>query len=194
MILRLFSWYFKLAGWKFEEDIPREVYRRSVIIAAPHTSNWDFVIAAGAFYLMKIPIKFTIKKEAMVWPFSLFLNSIGAIPIDRRPKDVSGRKESLTDAMVRAFEEQDDICMIFTAEGTRKKVSKWKTGFYHVAKAANVPMILTYADYKRKVLSFTKVIHPTDDIQKDMEAIMDFYKNDYNPKHPERFTLDERYS
>jgi 1-acyl-sn-glycerol-3-phosphate acyltransferase len=176
---------FWLTGWKkvgvYPENTPK-----SVMIAAPHTSNWDFFYARAAFFLLGIPVKTTIKKEAMFFPMNLLLKFFGVIPIDRTKR--SGgltRKNSMVDGMVELFNERDELVIMITPEGTRKYVPKWKTGFYHVAKKANVPIILGYLDYKKKHAGIGPVIYPSDNLEQDMEKILTFYRS-VTGKYPER--------
>jgi len=191
----LFYWFSKLRGWKFDESIPFEEYNQSVIISAPHTSNWDFIYAMGCFHYLKVPIRFTIKKEWMRFPMSLIIKPLGGVPIDRAPKENRTKKESMTQAFVKLFEKHEgqDFCVLFTPEASRSKKRKWKTGFYHAAKSANKPIALSYMDYSTKTAGIGKIIHTTDNMEADMRSIMEFYKS-VIPKFPENFMLDERYS
>jgi 1-acyl-sn-glycerol-3-phosphate acyltransferase len=161
------------------------------MVAAPHTSNWDLIITIAAFEKMKIPLKFTIKKEWLNFPFNLLLSPLGAIPIDRNSKDKTGRKTSYTEAMINLFKERDSLVVMVTPEGTRSKKTEWKTGFYYVAEGANVPIALGYLDYKNKIAGVGKLVY-TGDLDKTMREIMAFYK-DITPYKPENFSPDLRY-
>jgi 1-acyl-sn-glycerol-3-phosphate acyltransferase len=174
-----------LTGWKKVGQYPDNT-PKSVMIAAPHTSNWDFFYARAAFFLLRIPVKTTIKKEAMFFPMNLILKSFGVIPVDRNKK-VGGlsKKNSMVDAMIQLFDERDELVIMITPEGTRKYVPRWKTGFYHVAKRANVPIILGYLDYKKKHAGIGPVIYPGEDIDQDLKTIMDFYRG-VSGKYPEQ--------
>jgi 1-acyl-sn-glycerol-3-phosphate acyltransferase len=156
------------------------------MIAAPHTSNWDFFYARAAFFLLGIPVKTTIKKEAMFFPMNLVLKFFGVIPIDRNKKSGGlSKKNSMVDAMVQLFDERDKLVIMITPEGTRRYVPRWKSGFYHVAKRANVPIVLGYLDYKKKHAGIGPVIYPGDDIDQDLETIMNFYRG-VTGKYPEK--------
>jgi 1-acyl-sn-glycerol-3-phosphate acyltransferase len=177
LLLKLIAQFsFWLTGWKKVGEYPENI-PKSVMIAAPHTSNWDFFYARAAFFLLNIPVKTTIKKEAMFFPMNLILKFFGVIPIDRTKK-AGGltKKNSMVDAMVNLFEQRDELVIMITPEGTRRYVPKWKTGFYHVAKRANVPIILGYLDYQKKHAGIGPVVWPGDDIEKDLEFILDFYR------------------
>ncbi|MFT2007625.1 1-acyl-sn-glycerol-3-phosphate acyltransferase [Pontibacter sp. 13R65] len=161
---------FKVSGWKLVGNLAPEI-RRCVMIAAPHTSNWDFIYARAAFYLMDAPIKFTIKKEFMGFPFGGLLRSMGALPVDR------SKNTRMVDAMVNIFNETPgDMCVMVTPEGTRKYQPRWRRGFYHVALGAGVPIVLGYLDYSRKEAGVGPAIYPSGDIEADMEKILAFYR------------------
>lgn len=161
---------FKVSGWKLNGNLSPE-NRRCVMVAAPHTSNWDFIYARAAFYLMEAPIRFTIKKEFMAFPFGPLLKAMGALPIDRF------KNTRMVDAMVRIFKETPgDMCVLVTPEGTRKYQPRWRRGFYYVALGAGVPIVLGYLDYAKKEAGVGPTIYPTGDIEADLEKIMAFYR------------------
>lgn len=182
----------KIAGWKIDYNIPAEMRSKCVLVAAPHTSNWDFLYAMCTFRILKIPIRFTIKKEWMRFPFSLLVGPLGGVGIDRNPVAGKTEKKSMVEAMVDLFRERKELVVVVTAEGTRKKAEKWKTGFYHVATMAKVPIALGYLDYKKKIAGVGKVIIPSGDMKTDMKKIMDFYRN-FTPKFPDKFSVDLQY-
>ncbi|RAU83276.1 1-acyl-sn-glycerol-3-phosphate acyltransferase [Pontibacter arcticus] len=162
--------FFKLSGWKLVGNLTSD-NRRCVMIAAPHTSNWDFIYARAAFYLMDAPIRFTIKKEFMRFPFGGLLKSMGALPIDR------SRNTRMVDAMINIFKtHKEDMCVMVTPEGTRKYQPRWRRGFYHVAIGAGVPIVLGYLDYAKKEAGIGPTFYPTGDIEADMESILAFYR------------------
>jgi 1-acyl-sn-glycerol-3-phosphate acyltransferase len=178
-------------GWKVDQQLKAD-FRRCVMIAAPHTSNWDFVIARAAFEVMEIPVRFTIKKEWTEGVLGWLLRSLGAIPIDRNPKNAREKGISYVDAMTQLFGQYHDLAVLITPEGTRSKQEEWKTGFYHVAKKAGVPIALGYLDFKTKTAGIGKVLFPGDDLEADMKSIMAFYQN-IAPKYPENFSIDKRF-
>lgn len=182
---------FFFSGWTMDKDIPKEV-QRCVIIASPHTSNWDLVYARSAFFLMGIPLKFTIKKEWLESPMGWLVRRMGGLGINRSPKKPGEPRQSMTEAMVELFGKYPVMAMMVTPEGTRSLRKQWKTGFYHVAVGAGVPVALGYLDYKRKHAGVGPIIHPSGDMDADLRKIMAFYK-DIAPKHPEKFSVDERY-
>lgn len=170
---------FKATGWTLKGELTPQ-NRRSVMIAAPHTSNWDFVYARAAFYLMDAPIRFTIKKEFMRSPFGGLLRSMGALPVDR------SKNTRMVDAMVQIIKDTPgDMCVMVTPEGTRKYQPRWRRGFYHVALEAGVPIVLGYLDYRNKEAGIGPTLIPTGDIEADIEEIKSFYRTKTG-KYPEQ--------
>lgn len=184
----------KLFGWKIDTNFPPKGVKQYVLIAAPHTSNWDFPFAIATFNIMKVKIRFTIKNDWTKFPFGLVTKPMGAIGIDRSKKVEGDGRKSMVDYMADLFTKHEELALIVTAESTRSKVEQWKTGFYHIAKKANVPIALGFLDYKNKIAGIReKLLYPSDDMQKDMEEIMAFYK-DIIGKIPENFTIDKRFA
>lgn len=189
---KLFKWLFRRHGWKVGPPVPPGI-RKCVVVAAPHTSNWDLVYALGALEILGLRVRFTIKMEWMRFPFSLLMKSAGGIGIDRSPKVPGQERRSMVDAMVELFKENDDLILMVTPEGTRSRRDKWKTGFYHVAVNAGVPILLGYVNYGKKEAGIGKIIHPSaNSFDKDMREIMQFYSG-IPPKYPENFSIDLNY-
>jgi 1-acyl-sn-glycerol-3-phosphate acyltransferase len=182
MISSFFAWIFKVNGWKVGGTIPPHI-KKAVVIAAPHTSNWDFVYALAAYKILDLPINYIAKKELFRFPFSILFKATGGIPVDR------SRSLNFVDAIVQKIKESDRLYLLMAAEGTRKRVDKWKSGFYHAALGAGVPIILGYLDYKHKSAGFGEVIYPTGDKEKDMEQIRNFYAN-ITGRNPELYNPD----
>jgi len=181
-------------GWTYNVDIIKPI-DKCVLIIAPHTSAWDMALGKAIFVLSKIPAKIAVKKEAFFWPLNWLLRYLGAIPIDRTPKDGSKQRISLVDAMANSIKKEKKIVMVITPEGSRGKRKQWKTGFYHIALKANVPIALGYLDFDVKEGIIEKIIYPTGDMDKDMREIMDFYKDKTHlGKYPNRCVTDERWS
>lgn len=175
--------YFKLVGWKIVTSFPSQV-KKGVIVAAPHTSNWDFVYARLALYILKVPVKYTIKKEWIETPIAgWFLKKAGGIAIDRS-KNKAGKKTRMTEEMTRIMQENENIFIIVTPEGTRSYAPQWRSGFYYVAKNAGVPILLGFLNYKEKHAGIGPVITPSGDLEKDIEQIKDFYRP-LSGKYPE---------
>ena len=179
-------------GWQVDQRLKND-FKRCVMIAAPHTSNWDFIICRAVFEVMGISLRFTIKEEWTKGLLGKLLVSLGAIGIDRNPLGKRSNPLSFVDAMANLFDKNEELVMLITPEGSRKKMEHWKTGFYYVAKQAGVPIAFGYMDYKTKTAGIGKVMWPTDNMEADMKEIMAFYKN-IHPKYPELFSTDIRYN
>lgn len=159
-----------------------------MIIVAPHTSNWDFIFGMGAVKVMKLNQRFAIKKEWIRFPVKKFMYALGALPIDRNKTKNSEGKSSV-DAMADLFKERDELRLVITPEGTRSRVTKWRTGFYYIALKANVPIALAFINYETKTCGIDKIIYPSGDFKADMKIIMDFYKN-IKGGNPKNFSTD----
>lgn len=181
-MIQLFIKWFQLKGWKVINNLPPTI-QKAVVIAAPHTSNWDFVYTMAALKLMKANTNYFIKKEWYKWPFTIVLKKTGGLPIDR-----SGGK-NLVNQMVQELQNRNQLLVLLSAEGTRKKVAHWKSGFYHIAVQANVPLVLGFLDYKNKTAGFGKIIHLTGNVQQDMNEIKAFYA-DKTGKNPDSFDIN----
>lgn len=196
MFKRICRWWFQLNGWKVVNHIPDKVcpsdIRKYVMIGAPHTSNWDFIFGMATIDIMNLPIKFTIKKEWMFFPFNLFFRYMGAIAIDRTPKRGVPHKNMVLTMAHLLQESTEELVIVITPEGTRSRREKWKSGFYHVAKHAGVPILLGYIDYRKKECGVKEIFCPTDDKEADMRHIMALYQT-VTPKHPELFSVDKDY-
>lgn len=180
-----------MMGWEIDNHWPLDL-DQCVMIAAPHTSNWDALYARLALKAMGVNVRLTIKDSYMKFPFGLFVRAMGGIGIDRRPKAPGEPRPSMVQLMTDLFKTHPKLVMLVTPEATRAKQEKWKTGFYHVAVNAGVPIALAYMDYKNKKTGVGKIVYPTGDFEKDMAEIMAFYAN-INAKFPEKFSVDTRY-
>ncbi|MCW8834231.1 MAG: lysophospholipid acyltransferase family protein [Colwellia sp.] len=174
----LFTLWFKLAGWKICERPPEGA---GVAIAAPHTSNWDFIYALGAAVLQDVKIYFSIKDSLCKVPvLGTWLMWLGAMPIDRSSKG-QGQVEQ-----IKAFinsQKDKRVFFLFTPEGTRGAVSKWKTGFYHVAQGCKLPIFLAKVDYLSKEAGVFHTFKLTGDKEEDIQAIQASYTS-IQGKHP----------
>jgi len=188
MLQLIFDFLFKKNGWQVKNSLPEDI-NSCVLLAGPHTSNWDTVYALASLKILKVNARIAIKKELMFFPFGPFLRGVGAISIDRNPKKT---KERLTavDAMAELYKTHKNLVLMISPEGTRSPVTKWRTGFYYVAKKANVPIVCSYLDYKKKVAGIGPVFYPTEDLDTIMQKIQQFYKT-IPPKFPEKFKTAE---
>lgn len=177
----------KLFGWKF--DLPNEAemqrLHHCVLIEAPHTSIYDFLLGASCVWHMGLEGRFFIKKEFFVFPIRRFLKRCGALPIDR-----GNRSNHIVDSAVKALKENQDITIIITPEGTRKMVRRFKRGFYEIATRAGVPIALTYINYKTRQMGVGPIITPSGDFDADMRYIIDFYA-DVSPRRADGWNINE---
>ena len=170
----------KILGWKVINNLPD--VPKCVIVVAPHTSNWDFIIGKLAYSSLGRTANFLIKKEWFVFPFSLFFKSIGGIPVERN------KNNSMTTVLAAEFQKHDKLHLAITPEGTRKPVKEWKKGFYFIAVKAKVPIMLIGLDYGKKEASILDIFYPANDYRSDILKIKAYYK-DIKGKHPENFIL-----
>lgn len=157
----------RMTGWRVLGPLPD--LRKYVVIAAYHTSNWDFVIGICAAFLLKIKAYWIGKDSLFRPPFDRFFSWLGGIPIDR------GRNQNTVDRIVQVFGEHRDMIIALAPEGTRKRTRSWKSGFYHIAVGANVPIVMAFIDYPSKSCGIGEVLHPTGDLETDMKRISAFY-------------------
>lgn len=172
---------FKLGGWKVIGEAPK--IKKYVLVAAPHTSNWDFVYGLCAWNLYNMKPRYLIKKEFFYFPLNILFNATGGLPVDR------SKNNKLTDTIVEMFHEKDELIALVPPEGTRKKVDRWKTGFYYLAIKAQVPLVLGKLDYKTKTATLSEPFTPTGDIEADYAKIKEFYRGAHG-KNPEGFDLE----
>ena len=169
----------KIMGWK--SDYPKEFHiDKCVLIAAPHTSNWDLLFALAVFWEQKIQAKYFIKDSFTKGIHGWFFKMLGAIGVDR------SKTGNLVHHAVSTINRMDKIALMVPAEGTRSRVEKWKTGFYHIAKKADVPVALGYLDYKNKIAGVGDLVEISTDYEKDMKKIEKFYSS-IPAKYPEKY-------
>lgn len=174
----LAKFIFWFTGWKVVGSVPKDV-KKLVMIAAPHTSNWDLLYARAAFYLLDIPVQYTVKKELFFFPLNLVLKFFGGIPIDRK------KKGKMVDKMAEIYDSHERMCILITPEGTRSYSPNWKKGFYYIAQSAKVPIALGFLDYEKKHAGVGPLIYPTGNYEEDEETIKSFYRK-VTPKFPEQ--------
>jgi len=168
---------FRFAGWKTAGKRPN--ISKYVIIAAPHTSNWDFLYAMCLAFILSIQPFIMMKASWFRWPTGPILGWLGAIPVDR------SKSTGFVERAIQSFREHPRMTLVVPPSGTRRKVMYWKTGFYHIARGANVPIVLGYLDYRRKVGGIGPVVYPTGNMKDDMKIIQDFYA-DIAGKYPKK--------
>ena len=169
-----------------------EDLKQCVMIAAPHTSNWDALYARLGLVALGVNVRITIKDSYMKFPFGPFVRAMGGIGINRAPKKEGEERPSMVQVMADLFKDHEDLVMLVTPEGTRSLQEEWKSGFYHIAIQAGVPIALAFMDYEKKITGVGKVVYPTGDMEKDMQEIMEFYAP-VKGKFPAKFSVDTRY-
>jgi 1-acyl-sn-glycerol-3-phosphate acyltransferase len=151
-----------------------------VLIAAPHTSNWDFLVLLMMDFSFKLASVWMGKASLFRGPLAPFFRRVGGIPIDRT------RRTSVVDQAIEAFDDSERMVLVIAPEGTRSKSRHWKTGFYHIAVGAKVPLVFGFLDYRRKVTGIGTTLMPCGDIETDMAAIRGFY-HQIAAKYPEEY-------
>lgn len=165
--------YFKLLGWKITGniDFSKNTVKKAVLIAVPHTSWHDFYIGVLLRKVVGVKSNFIAKKELFIWPFGYYFRAIGGAPLDRS----SGQNK--VQAISKLFNDREEFRLALAPEGTRKKVTEWKTGFYYIAKEANVPIIMFTLDFKNKQNHISEPFYPTENIEADFNFMKGFFKN-----------------
>ena len=173
---------YQLAGWKAEGQLPPD--RKFVIVAASHTSNWDFLVFLGTIHALGRQVRFIGKHSLFKWPLGGFMRALGGVPVDRSaPQD-------LVSQIVAQFAAQEDFALIVAPEGTRSRTSDWKTGFYQIALRAGVPIVCAGPDYPTRRGVIGPVIRPTGNYAEDVKPAFRFFRS-ISPKHPERAAFPE---
>ena len=176
---RLYTFiFYKLMGWKLTNTIPASL-KKCIVIVIPHTSNIDFFIALLVRGIMDIQINFVGKKELFVFPFGYYFRAVGGAPLDR-----TGGKNNV-DATAEVFQKHETFRLSLSPEGTRKKVTELRTGFYYIALKAKVPIVPVAFDFGKKEVKIGEPFTVTGNYEEDMKQILPFYKGVIG-KIPER--------
>jgi len=177
---KIATFFLHLLGWKAVD--PPAPEKKCIILGVPHTSAWDFIISALYYASVGGKAYVMVKKEFFFWPIKNLLKRLGGLPIDRK-KGYNVVRQS-----IHAFETHDSLHLAIAPEGTRKPTAKWKTGFYTIAEAANVPVYLGYFDWKKKEVSRGEKFVLSGDKKADMKKIRQYYKDKgIEGKHPKNF-------
>ena len=179
--MRLVSWLvIKLSGWKVVNVAPAS--GSYLIIAAPHTSNWDFPLGIAIAFHLRLKVYFIAKHTLFAGPLGPIMRWLGGIPLNREAS------KNFVETSIEAFTQNDTLVLAIAPEGTRSSVARWKTGFYHMAKGADVPLALAYFDFSTRTGGIGKMLNTSDDMANDMQTIEDFYRpmkgkntHNYNP-------------
>ena len=159
----------RLLGWSIVGTIPAEP--KFVLIVAPHTSSWDFVVGLAAKLALRLDTSYLAKKSLFQWPLSVLLNHTGGIPVDR------AAQHNLVERMAEHFSARKSMVLTIAPEGTRRHVEQWKSGFYRIAEAAGVPILPVAFDYAKKAIAFGEPLLPSGDAVGETKQLRAFYKN-----------------
>ncbi len=182
MKYQLARFFFWVTGWKLNNSrIDLGALKKTVMIAAPHTTNWDLPYSLAAFWLMRIDVKYFIKDMYTKSIFGWFFKWTGAVGVSRK-----NAKNNLVQTSIDLLNSKEQLVLLVPAEGTRKRVDKWRTGFYHIAKGARVPVSLGYLDYAKKEAGILDVFPLSNDWAADMTHIQEAYRP-ITGKYPENY-------
>lgn len=181
MISRLSRGILKMAGWSV--DISTPDYPKCIICVAPHTSNWDFILGKLAYSAVGRHAGFLMKESWFFWPLGPIFRAIGGVPVPRQ------RGSALTAELVGRFRSSTRMALAITPEGTRSRVSQWRTGFLRIAMDADVPIVLGAIDYGRKRIVIDTEFVPTGDIDADLNAIKRYYRQ-FTALYPDKFCTE----
>lgn len=171
-----------ITGWKLTiHDEAFKQYKKSILICAPHTSNWDFYYSLACFWILGVPFKIFIKDYYTKSWFGFFFKAIGCIGVDRT------KSQNLVEYATNLINNVEEIALINTPEGTRSFSEKWKQGFYHIAKETNAPIILCYADYKKKECGMLKAIFVENKTFEEVLTTIAPYYSPQQAKYPENY-------
>lgn len=173
----------KIMGWRIKGDFDPTI-KKAVIIVVPHTSWHDFYLGLFTRRLTRTQINYIAKKELFKWPFGWYFKWTGGEKLDRTPG------QNKVEAIAEIFRNKDEFRLALAPEGTRKKVSEWKTGFYYIAMAAKVPIICIPFDYKRKTITINEAFYPTGNIESDLKTLRIYFKGVLGKKSENSFDID----
>lgn len=160
----------KLLGWKIEGDMAPHI-KKAVVIVVPHTSWHDFYIGAFTRKILNLQINFIAKKELFKFPFGWYFKWMGGAPIDRKSN------QNMVQQAVEIFKSREEFRLAIAPEGTRKKVEKWKSGFYYIALKAEIPIIPVAFDYKTKTVKIDNPFYPSGNFPLDIEKLTTFFND-----------------
>jgi len=154
-------------GWRLEGRFPD--LPKFVIIVAPHTSNWDFPVGIAAKMALRLQVTFLAKNSLFRFPLGILMRGFGGMPVDRSASN------DLVKGIVSEFARRDHLVLVIAPEGTRKKVERWRTGFYHIARGANVPIVPVALDWGTRTVRIGKPVQPTGEVERDIAGLQAWY-------------------
>lgn len=168
IVRRLLVWLYRWKGWRIEGQRPEA--RKFVILGAPHTSNWDFIFFLGATNELGIRPSFMGKSSLFEWPMTQFMLDMGGISVDR------SKRANYVEQVAQAFARADDLALVIAPEGSRTFKGEWKSGFYHIAMAAGVPIVPAWVNHETMRGGLGEPIVPSGDYRADLAKIAAFYR------------------
>jgi len=174
--------FFRILGWRIEGQLPTE--KKYIIVVAPHTSSFDFMLGVFSRRILQFDPKFIGKKELFKFPFGYFFKWMGGYPVDR------SKKTNFVDSIAAIFDEKDEFIITISPEGTRNYNPDWKTGFYYIAKKANIPVLKVGFDYSQKRVVLAQAEYVPQDVNQCINAYKKYFSQ-FKGKHPENGVLWE---
>jgi 1-acyl-sn-glycerol-3-phosphate acyltransferase len=181
MFRLLSKFIYSIAGWKVVGKEFSNI-KRCIVVMAPHTSNWDFILGRLGYASLGMDVHFLIKKESFRFPWGFFVKAIGGIPVDRK------HSTNVVSTITEMFKTNEHLILTITPEGTRSLNNHWKRGFYQIALHSNIPLLLGYLDYRNKEAGFGCLFEPTGNYEQDLAEIEAFYETK-TARYPEKFNL-----
>ena len=172
-----------MVGWRVNVTAPN--FDKCIICVAPHTSNWDFILGKLAYWSVNRKSGFLMKDAWFFPPLGWIFRAIGGVPVYR-----NGKHGSLVKQLVDRYNAEPKLTLAITPEGTRRRTTKWHTGFLNISYKADIPIVIGILDYRTKLIDVSTVFKKTGDIERDMKAIKQFYEP-YQGKYPDKFTTDD---
>lgn len=157
----------RLMGWHIQGEFPD--VPRVMAIVAPHTTNWDFIVGVAAKFGLGLDVSWLGKHTLFKPPMGPLFRWLGGIPVDRTAS------HDVVTQTIQAFNEHERLVIVITPEGTRKKVERWRTGFYHIAFGAHVPILAIVFDWKRRIIHIGPTFTPTGDVSRDLPEIQSLF-------------------
>ncbi|RJY09380.1 1-acyl-sn-glycerol-3-phosphate acyltransferase [Aurantiacibacter aquimixticola] len=179
IVWRILRGLYRMRGYKLEGSVPSAA--KFVFVGAPHTTNWDFVFFAGAVRELGVTPSFIGKHTLFKWPMTRFMHDMGGMPVDR------SRKGGYVQAVIGAFEAADALALVVAPEGSRTSDGRWRSGFYHIAHGAGVPIVPAWVNHDTRRGGVGEPIMPTGDFHADLAKLAEFYRK--NRPDCERFEV-----
>jgi 1-acyl-sn-glycerol-3-phosphate acyltransferase len=172
--------WLKVFGWETVGDVPN--IPRAVFVAHPHTTGWDLPFTLAVAWSLRMNVSWIGKNTLFKGPLKFFFRALGGVPVDR------SKRNNQVKAIADAIRNEERVFLTIAPSGTRKRRDHWKSGFYHIAREADVPLLLAFMDYSKKRGGLGPVFKPTGDMKRDMDVIRDFYEG-VRGKYPENESM-----